>query len=59
MAATPSDRHASQVLELARGAVLDGPASDPAIARSWRRCLDEHQLDPAASSECCTSPVVR
>ncbi|KTT38948.1 Fis family transcriptional regulator [Pseudomonas oryzihabitans] len=48
MPATPSDRHASQVLELARGAVLDGPASDPAIARSWRRCLDEHHLDPAA-----------
>ena len=40
-------RHAQQVLTVARGQDLShGPASDPSIARSWLRCLEQHRLDP-------------
>ena len=43
-------RHAQQVLTVARGQDLShGPASDPSIARSWLRCLQDHHLDPALS----------
>lgn len=41
-------RHAQQVLTVARGqALAQGPASDPSIARSWLRCLEDYHLDPA------------
>ncbi|BAQ83311.1 sigma-54-dependent Fis family transcriptional regulator [Pseudomonas sp. St29] len=41
-------RHAQQVLTVARGkAHLQGPGSDPSIARSWLRCLEDYHLDPA------------
>ncbi len=41
-------QHAQQVFSFGQGlATTYGPAADPAIARSWRRCLDQHQLDPA------------
>jgi len=41
-------RHARQVLTVARGqASSRGPASDPSIARSWLRCLDDYHLDPS------------
>ncbi|WP_332846331.1 sigma-54-dependent Fis family transcriptional regulator [Pseudomonas lactucae] len=41
-------RHAQQVLTVARGHSLpQGPASDPSIARSWLRCLEDYHLDPA------------
>ncbi|MEA9978591.1 sigma-54-dependent Fis family transcriptional regulator [Pseudomonas sp. 10B1] len=41
-------RHARQVLTFAQGKThLRGPSSDPSIARSWLRCLEEHHLDPA------------
>lgn len=41
-------RHAQQVLTVARGqALAHGPASDPSIARSWLRCLEDYHLDPA------------
>ena len=41
-------QHAKQVFSFGQGlAASHGPAADPAIARSWRRCLDQHQLDPA------------
>ncbi|QIH11132.1 MULTISPECIES: sigma-54-dependent Fis family transcriptional regulator [unclassified Pseudomonas] len=43
-------RHAQQVLTVARGkAHLQGPGSDPSIARSWLRCLEDYHLDPALS----------
>jgi transcriptional regulator of acetoin/glycerol metabolism len=41
--------HAQQVLEAVHGSVAShGPDADPSITRSWRRCLDQHQLDPAS-----------
>ncbi|MCR4539997.1 sigma-54-dependent Fis family transcriptional regulator [Pseudomonas sp. 18.1.10] len=41
-------RHAQQVLTVTRGQDLsNGPASDPSIARSWLRCLEDYHLDPA------------
>ncbi|WP_455824053.1 sigma-54-dependent Fis family transcriptional regulator [Pseudomonas graminis] len=41
-------RHAQQVLTVTRGHDLShGPASDPSIARSWLRCLQDYHLDPA------------
>ncbi|KAF0867058.1 sigma-54-dependent Fis family transcriptional regulator [Pseudomonas sp. LD120] len=41
-------RHAQQVLTVAQGkAHLQGPGSDPSIARSWLRCLKDYHLDPA------------
>ncbi|MGE8154933.1 sigma-54-dependent Fis family transcriptional regulator [Pseudomonas vancouverensis] len=43
-------RHAQQVLTVAQGkAHLQGPGSDPSIARSWLRCLEDYHLDPALS----------
>ena len=40
-------QHAQQVFSIGQGmAATHGPAADPAIARSWRRCLNQHQLDP-------------
>jgi transcriptional regulator of acetoin/glycerol metabolism len=38
-------RHAQQVHTIAHGEAGEG-GSDPAIARSWLRCLEEHHLDP-------------
>ncbi|WP_447891140.1 sigma-54-dependent Fis family transcriptional regulator [Pseudomonas hormoni] len=41
-------RHAQQVLTVTRGkSHLHGPGSDPSIARSWLRCLEDYHLDPA------------
>jgi transcriptional regulator of acetoin/glycerol metabolism len=41
--------HAQQVLQAVQGdPASHGPINDPAITRSWRRCLDQHQLDPAS-----------
>ncbi|MDB6144001.1 MAG: Fis family transcriptional regulator [Pseudomonas sp.] len=41
-------RHAQQVLTVAQGnANARGPGSDPSIARSWLRCLEDYHLDPA------------
>ena len=41
-------RHARQVLTVTQGkAQLRGPGSDPSIARSWLRCLEDYHLDPA------------
>src|SRR3989344_1083265 len=43
-------RHAQQVLTVTRGQELSqGPGSDPSIARSWLRCLEDYHLDPALS----------
>ncbi|MGF6199237.1 sigma-54-dependent Fis family transcriptional regulator [Pseudomonas laurylsulfatiphila] len=43
-------RHAQQVLTVTQGkAHLHGPGSDPSIARSWLRCLEDYHLDPALS----------
>ena len=43
-------RHARQVLTVTQGkGGLQGPASDPSIARSWLRCLEDYHLDPAMS----------
>ncbi|RMP61620.1 hypothetical protein ALQ18_04454 [Pseudomonas marginalis pv. marginalis] len=43
-------RHAQQVLTATRGQDLThGPGSDPSIARSWLRCLEDYHLDPALS----------
>lgn len=41
-------RHAQQVLTVTRGKELSqGPGSDPSIARSWLRCVEDYHLDPA------------
>ena len=41
-------RHAQHVLTATQGkAQLQGPGSDPSIARSWLRCLEDYHLDPA------------
>lgn len=41
--------HAQQVLQAVQGIPAShGHATDLAITRSWRRCLDQHQLDPAS-----------
>ncbi|MGY2290115.1 sigma-54-dependent Fis family transcriptional regulator [Pseudomonas sp. SDO528_S397] len=41
-------RHAQHVLTATRGQDLStGPGSDPSIARSWLRCLEDYHLDPA------------
>ncbi len=41
-------RHAQQVLTATRGQdITQGPGSDPSIARSWLRCLEDYHLDPA------------
>ncbi|APC16175.1 sigma-54-dependent Fis family transcriptional regulator [Pseudomonas frederiksbergensis] len=41
-------RHAQQVLTVTQGkSHLQGPGSDPSIARSWLRCLEDYHLDPA------------
>jgi transcriptional regulator of acetoin/glycerol metabolism len=43
-------RHAQQVLTVTQGKIhLHGPGSDPSIARSWLRCLEDYHLDPALS----------
>ncbi len=47
-------QHAHQVLSFGEGtAASQGPAADPAIARSWRRCLEQHQLDPTSPRAPC------
>jgi len=47
---THLSRHARQVLTVTQGkAQMHGPGSDPSIARSWLRCLEDYHLDPALS----------
>lgn len=44
--------HAQQVLQAVQGTPAShGHTTDLAITRSWRRCLDQHQLDPASRRE--------
>ncbi|WCM48529.1 sigma-54-dependent Fis family transcriptional regulator [Pseudomonas sp. WJP1] len=41
--------HAQQVLHAVQGTIASHSATaDLAITRSWRRCLDQYQLDPAS-----------
>ncbi len=43
----PQKLHAQQVLTLEQShPQLVGPAADPSVARSWLRCLQQHNLDP-------------
>jgi transcriptional regulator of acetoin/glycerol metabolism len=51
---TTFSRHAQQVLTVAHGQAGSGPGSDPSIARSWLRCLEDYHLDPARAQ----APVV-
>ncbi|MDF0731406.1 sigma-54-dependent Fis family transcriptional regulator [Pseudomonas entomophila] len=46
-------RHAHQVLTVAHGQA-SAPGSDPSIARSWLRCLEDYHLDPSLAQ----APVV-
>jgi transcriptional regulator of acetoin/glycerol metabolism len=49
MTPTLISAHAQQVLQAVQGTQASpGPVADVAIARSWRRCLDQHRLDPAS-----------
>jgi transcriptional regulator of acetoin/glycerol metabolism len=49
MTPTLISAHAQQVLQAVQGTQPQpGPAADIAITRSWRRCLDQHRLDPAS-----------
>lgn len=53
-------RHAHQVLSFGEGlAAAHGPAADPAIARSWRRCLEQHRLDPTSARATCVIEQTR
>ncbi|MCQ4258927.1 sigma-54-dependent Fis family transcriptional regulator [Stutzerimonas stutzeri] len=53
-------RHAHRVLSFGEGLdAPDGPTADPAIARSWRRCLDEHHLDPTSARATCVVEQTR
>lgn len=48
-------RHARQVLSVTQGkGHAHGPGSDPSIARSWVRCVEDYHLDPAQT----TGPTV-
>jgi transcriptional regulator of acetoin/glycerol metabolism len=53
MQSNPFSRHAQQVLTVAHGKAC-GPGSDPSIARSWLRCLEDYHLDPERAQ----APVV-
>lgn len=47
-------QHAHQVMRFGEGlGDASGPAKDPAIARSWHRCLHQHQLDPSRPEAPC------
>ncbi|WP_110949117.1 sigma-54-dependent Fis family transcriptional regulator [Pseudomonas bohemica] len=49
MTPTLLSAHAQQVLQAVQGPhVSAGPTADLAVTRSWRRCLDQHRLDPAS-----------
>jgi sigma-54 dependent transcriptional regulator, acetoin dehydrogenase operon transcriptional activator AcoR len=48
MPANQFSQHTQQVLTVGQGIQqLAGPAADASIARSWLRCLQDYQLDPA------------
>ncbi|TBU89525.1 sigma-54-dependent Fis family transcriptional regulator [Stutzerimonas kirkiae] len=51
MQRNPLEQHVRNVLTTMRGTPLSGPGSDPSIARSWLRCLEEHQLDPSLAAQ--------
>lgn len=53
MQSNPFTRHARQVHTVAHGGGVEG-GSDPSIARSWLRCLEDYHLDPALAE----APVV-
>lgn len=53
MQSNPFIQHADQVVTVARGKA-SGPGSDPSIARSWLRCLNDYHLDPSVAQ----APVV-
>jgi transcriptional regulator of acetoin/glycerol metabolism len=49
MTPTLISAHAQQVLQAVQGSpASQGTSADLAITRSWRRCLDQHRLDPAS-----------
>jgi transcriptional regulator of acetoin/glycerol metabolism len=49
MTPTLISAHAQQVLQTVQGSpASQGTSADLAITRSWRRCLDQHRLDPAS-----------
>lgn len=51
MQSSHASRHAQQVLTVARGDLSPfSQITDPSVARSWLRCLEQHQLDPAKSA---------
>ncbi|MGE6793272.1 sigma-54-dependent Fis family transcriptional regulator [Pseudomonas guineae] len=44
----PAKLHAERVLTAAQGrGQIAGPATDSSVAKSWLRCLQQHNLDPA------------
>jgi len=54
MTSTLIHAHAQQVLQAVHGLPASQPGSAaPAITRSWRRCLDQHRLDPASHQAPC------
>ena len=54
MHSDPSSRHVRHVIHAARSlAQSPAPAAEPAVARSWLRCLDDYKLDPATLAAPC------
>lgn len=53
MIANAESLHAQHVLDVVRGKAVPVGQGDASIARSWRRCFEDHALDPATHGDPC------
>lgn len=53
MIANAESLHAQHVLDVVRGKAAPVGQGDASIARSWRRCFEDHALDPATHGDPC------